>query len=463
MKYTAVTTLSFLIWASTLSLSAQLQPVFAFQKDDTTVKRKYFNEALKKKEQLTSEIKKEYSKDYKTAYNDMFEMVEELLLSHRTVTEKNADAYIKAVAEKIINANSELKNLDLRIVFTRDFLPNAYSVGDGTIAFNAGLFVYLHTEAEMAFIICHELAHYYLKHSLNRLDRYVQLKNSDSLKKEIKRIVKEEYRVNEQVERLLKNYAFDMHKHSRDKEAEADKVGLQFFKNTGYSGASFITTMQLLDEIDDTTLFQSADLRKLLSFPNYTFKERWVKKESIIFGALDPEESSTLTAKEKDSLKTHPDCSIRIALLQADAIGIVGKDFLIDQTYFYQLQQAFIPELVEEVFESNNVSFNLYLSLQMLQEKKHVPLAIYSVARNLNIIYQQQKEHKLGLITDSENKKYTEGYNLLLRMLSRIRLNELAEMNEAFCSYYSNQMNNFKAFTEEHEKAIRNKNIHINN
>ena len=99
-------------------------------------------------------------KDYEKAYKNQLELVKDLLLSSRSVTEDSAYHYIQSVVKKIINSNEVLKELDVRVVFSRDLWPNAYSIGDGTIAFNAGLFIFLKNEAEMAFILCHELAHF---------------------------------------------------------------------------------------------------------------------------------------------------------------------------------------------------------------------------------------------------------------------------------------------------------------
>lgn len=429
------------------------QPVFAFQKDDTVLKRKYFNEALKKKEFFLNSLTKDNNKDYKQAYNNMFEMVEDLLISTRSVTEQRADNYIKAVVAKIVNANPELKALDLRVVFSRDYFPNAFSMGDGTIAFNAGLFVFLDNEAEMAFVICHELAHYYLDHSKKKIDKMVRTLNSDSLKDEIKRLSKQEYGVGARVEKLIKALSFDMRRHSREGETEADRVGLRFLKRTGYAGSGFVTSMQKLDKIDDTSLLKEPQLSKVLNFPGYPFKERWIKKESAIFGAMNPDDASGLNQKEKDSLKTHPDCTKRIALLSDSAAVISGKDFLVDEKLFRQLREDFIPEIIEEVYRAGNISFNLYLSLSLLQEGKYMPLAVYSVARDLNLIYQNQKEHSLGLIVESESRKNDESYNLLLKMLYRLRLNEIAELNTAFCSYYQDQMKGYEGFEEEMNKA----------
>lgn len=441
-------------------LLSQSTAVYTFQKDDTLLKRKYLNEALLKKDYFISSVKKEDIKEFKQAYQNMFSGVEELLISSRTVTEEKANSYIKSVAAKIINANPELKSLAVRIVFTRDFPPNAYSMGEGTIAFNAGLFVYLNNEAELAFVLSHELAHYYLEHSKKKIEKLIKVINSDSLKNEFKLLSKQEYRIGEQLEKLYKSLVFDIKRHSREGEAEADRVGLSFLKNSGYSGNGFITSMQLLDNIDDTTLFKPLNLQKLLSFPDYPFREKWIKKESSIFSEMNSEDDSPLTKKERDSLKTHPDCPKRIALLQDAALAIPGAKFLVDESYFRELQKDFIPELVEEVYNSGNISYNLYLSLQMLQESKNLPLAIYSIARDLNLIYKNQKEHKLGIITDSENKSYNEQYNLLIRMIYKLKLDEIAELNERFCSFYQEQMKDYDLFAVEFQKAKKNKQAH---
>lgn len=416
---------------------------------------------MQQKKSLLAALPKENSKDYKEVYESMFEMVEDLLNSHRSVTETAADNYIKSVANRIIQSNPELKSLDLRILFSRDFVPNAYSIGDGTIAFNAGLFVYLNTEAEMAFVICHEIAHFYLQHSQKRIDKMVRLVNSDSLKRELKRLSKKEYRVGEELEKISKALAFDIKRHSREGEQEADRIGLRFLRKSGYGGRAFLSTMQMLDRIDDSSLFSALELPKVLSFPGYPFRDRWIKKESAIFGAMNPEEASGLSRKEKDSLKTHPDCSKRIALLGDSAKAISGSDFLVDEQLFRKLKDDFVPELLGEVYQAGNISFNLYMSLQLLQDKKYVPLAVYSIARNLNQIYQYQKEHRLGLIADTEGRYFDEEYNTLLRMLWRLRLSEIAELNAHFCDYYQSMMAGYEGFEEEWRKAKEHQSAHL--
>lgn len=177
----------------------------------------------------------------------------------------------------------------------------------------------------------------------------------------------------------------------------------------------------------------------------------------MIFGEMNADDASELTKQERDSLKTHPDCSKRTNLLEDSAKLINGRDFLVDEQLFNQLKKDLIIEMVEECYAGGNISRNLFYSLQLLNEQKNVSLAVYSIARDLNKLYEQQQSHQLGLNIDSENKRFPEGYNLLLRMLNRIRLDELAELTYHFCRQYQHQMKDSREFAVEMAKAEKNK------
>ena len=76
--------------------------------------------------------------------------------------------------------------------------------------------------------------------------------------------------------------------------------------------------------------------------------------------------------------------------------------------------------MTEQCYRDNNLSRNLYYNLFLLQASENTPVAVYSIARCLNDIYDSQKNHTLGSRIDTESKGYPEGYNLLLRMLNQI-------------------------------------------
>ncbi|HKB45040.1 MAG TPA: M48 family metallopeptidase [Chitinophagaceae bacterium] len=438
---------------------AQLQPVYSFQKDDTILKKNFYEQSLKKKNTLLASVSKENAADYKKIYNEQYKEINDLWQSSRPVTSPEAQSYLQSIVQKIIAANTELNGTDARIVFTRDWWPNAYSMGDGTIAINAGLMIFLDNEAELVYIICHELAHYYLGHMQKTIKKYVETINSDSYKAEIKRLSKEAYRVNQQLEKFTKSVIFDIRRHSRENEAEADMQAFKFMKKTGYDCGAIKTGLLLLDKIDDSLIYRPLVLEQMFDFGEYSFKKKWITKESAIFSQLN-EEDTPLSQKEKDSLKTHPDCILRVSLLE-DSLRIAtgGQQFLVDEKEFNQLKKDFFIEITEECYKEKKLSRNLYYSLLLLQAGENIPLAVYSVARCLNQVYENQKNHSVGNLINTESRTYPENYNVLLRMLSRLRLDEIATLNYYFCQQYQSQMKGYAGFGEEMNKAIKFKNL----
>jgi Zn-dependent protease with chaperone function len=436
-----------------------LLPVYSFQKDDTILKRNYFEQSIRKKDLLLASLNTQYAKDYKEIYDDQFKEIGNLLQSTRSVTAPKAHNYLQSIVQKIVAANPELKETDVRVIFSRDWWPNAYSLGEGTITINAGLMIFLDNEAQLVFVLCHELAHYYLQHTSKAIKKYVETIHSESFKNEIKRLSKEQYRVNHQLQILAKSLAFDSRQHSRDNEAEADMQAFNFMKKTGYDCNAIKTSLELLDKIDDSSFYKHLDVEEVFKFSEYPFKKKWIQKESAIFSQLD-ENDSPLSPAEKDSLKTHPDCSKRILLLtdSIEKIGSAGKKFLVDEKIFNELKKDFFAEIIEQCYRNDNLSRNLYYSLLLLQGNENIPLAVYSVVRCFNDIYENQKNHTLGLMIDLENKVYPNDYNLLLRMLNRLRLEEIAALNYYFCKEYYEQMKNYPDFVEEMKKIQKIKN-----
>ena len=433
-----------------LSGLAQLQGIFPFQKDDTILKKNYFEQSVKKKTVLLASTNEKYIKEYKEIYDNQFKEIGNMLQSTRIVTEPEVHGYLQSVLQKIIIANDELKGMEMRVVFSRDWWPNAYCMMDGTICINAGLMIVLNNEAELAFVICHELSHYYLDHSGRSIAKYIETINSKEFQGELKRLSKEQYKVNQQLDELSKTIVFDSRRHNRDHEAEADMQAFHFLKKTNYDCNAIKTTLQLLDKIDDISVYQPLDIEKIFQFDEYPFKKKWIQKESAIFSQLNSNDSP-LSQKEKDSLKTHPDCSKRILILSDSIQKNIGKNnFLIDEKTFNKLKKNFFVEMTEQCYKSENLGRNLYYSLLLIQANENMPVAIYSVVRCLNKIYDNQKNHRLGLTVDRENKFYPADYNNLLLMLSRLRLEEIANLDYYFCKKYADQVKNYKIF--EHEK-----------
>jgi hypothetical protein len=93
----------------------------------------------------------------------------------------------------------------------------------------------------------------------------------------------------------------------------------------------------------------------------------------------------------------------------------------------------------------------------MLQSGENTSYAMFAIARDLNTMYENQKNHKLGIITDKETRGYPTDYNILLRMLDRLRLEEIVNINYNFCMQHKAEMSAYTGFINEFNKAVNQK------
>jgi len=449
--------LSYLVFVTIFIFSSkgftQTKTSFDLLEDDSISKKRYEQELNNYEQQLLKNIDRTYIKDYEKIYKEHFSFVREVLNSSSTITAKKADNYLQSVVQKIINGNTPLQHKQIRVFFSRNWIPNAYSMGDGSIAINIGLVKDLNNEAELAFVICHELAHFYLQHSDLAIKKYVETINNKSYQTELKKLAKQEFGVNKQLDELQKNIIFDNKRHSRQNEVEADKWALHFLKNTGYNTEAVISCLQILNKIDENIEAKTVAIDSIFNFENYRFKKSWIYVETSIFSKMNPDDNITLTQAERDSLKTHPDCLKRIVLIK-DSIDNARKNFfLVSDSLFTHLQFCFEKEIVEDDFLKKQYTRNLFHALYLLQNNKHKNYAIFAIARCLNAIYTAQKAHTLGLYIDKENKVFSNSYNRLLRMIDKLKLYEVAALNYHFCEQYKSTMQHIPAFVQEYNTA----------
>ncbi len=387
---------------------SQKPPQYLLQRDDTVLRKNYLVETTAREKLALSNVDKRYSADYKKIYDEEYGLAEDFWSGTRAITDPGVNNYLQAVVQKIISSNPELKSGNVRVVFSRDWWPNAYCMADGSIAINAGLYIFLKNEAELAFVISHELAHDYLRHNEKAIRSYVEKINDSQYQKELRHISRQGYSVNKQLDALLKTMVFDSRRHGRSNEEEADEYALRFMENTGYDCNAIKTCLQTLDNIDDTTYFSKPPVIETeLNFPGYPFKQSWVSNQSSIF-SLMREDDSPASQLEKDSLKTHPDCEKRILLFESrwKDDGKKRSSFLVNEDKFNELKQQLYYEIMEECYREDELSKNLYYALALLENEPENQFAIYSVVRCFNRLWYLQRNHQLKQAIEKEDKSF---------------------------------------------------------
>ncbi|MFZ1528602.1 MAG: M48 family metalloprotease [Ferruginibacter sp.] len=424
---------------------------------DDSLKKTVFVAAVKdyykkQSESLSSQNKKEIAEFYKQIEKSVTEDIRE----KGTMVSGDASAYLQRIVEEIIRVNPELKDLPGRVFFSKAFWPNAYTSMDGTIVFNAALFYRLSNEAQVAYVLCHEISHYYLQHSKNAIERYVTITNSKEYQQQLKEIKKQKYEQNKELDKLEKLELFGSRKHSRTHESESDSMALQFLKKTFFDIREAVPVLALLDTIDKEEFNTEAALKNIFNHPDYPFQERWVKKKQAFFGGTDLREDYKA---DIDSLKTHPDCKERIRKIEP-VIAVISqanaKKNLVDEKKFAELVKIFPFEAIDNCYQEEFISMCLYECLKLLVKFPDDAYLNTMAGKCLNSIYKHQKEHTLNRVVNLPSPYFQRDYNLLLEFIEKLRLDEVGSINYYFLLRNEEKFKGYPAFNETLKEARRN-------
>ncbi len=374
------------------------------------------------------------------------------------ITHPETQAYLTELANEIFRSNPQMDKREVRIFFSRSFYPNALSMGEGTILFNIGLFHRLKNESQAAFVLCHELAHYYLNHSNNNIHSYVSTVYSDEFQKKLKSIQKSGYGQNSQLEALAKNLMFKNRRHSREFEQAADSMALELLKNTKYDLRQALSCLALLDSSDKDKYGTEILLEQQFNFTSFPFKKSWLENDDLVFKDTNTKGEK----KEEDSLKTHPDCTIRIARLTdrvAEYTNPGAQAFVVDGKKFTALTTSFDYEIIEHCFNAKKVSRALYFALQMLNEHPDDAYLNAMVGKCLNELYRAQKTHQLSKLVDLPNGDHESKYNAVLNLIQNLRLGEIAALSYHFLKQKEAQLSADDGFQQVFKVSKQHLNI----
>ena len=211
--------------------------------------------------------------------------------------------YIDNIADQLLAQYPDLrKEIDIYILEVPEV--NAYSLKNGTILINMGLLAQVTNEAELAFILAHEIAHYSEKHGT--LKDKGNSKNKD----------------------FVTDY-LETHQFSREQEFAADRVGLtQYFKNSPYS-------FDVLDGIFDVLLYAYLPFdeipfeRSEVETDFYTFPDNYFLKSVARIS-----DRSTVV----DTFLTHPNIEKRRTAAKALVKGFPNEN----RKTFVQPEEDFV-------------------------------------------------------------------------------------------------------------------------
>lgn len=155
------------------------------------------------------------------------------------------DAYVQSVGKKLV-AVSDRPNLPFEFVILDNPVPNAWTLPGGKIAINTGLLVQLHSEAELAAVLSHEIVHAAARHSAQQMERTVLFDICSAA-------CSNAAGNPEHAEDILKvGSTLAILKYSRNHELEADAYGMKYMSKAGYDLQAAVSLQEIFLKISES-------------------------------------------------------------------------------------------------------------------------------------------------------------------------------------------------------------------
>jgi len=284
--------------------------------------------------------------------------IDELLNSGKLCFGDPISVYLNEIADEILADNPDLRK-QIRIYSYHSPEVNAFTVADGIIAVYTGLFAHVKSEAELAFVLSHEIAHYTKEHMFASYEQALENQSTGWFAESLNPMA--------QFERFVDR--------RKEQEEEADLGGLDLFLKTNYS----------LDAIDSvlTTLHESYIPygRALVLGNPLAITEPAFAIPAVYFRS----EIDSIKRDEdyQDDAQTHPNIGSRRRNLEAQFVQLSTGDeprheFIISKERFQKLQISARFEQIRErllIGDFTTALYDIYILDQKFPENEFLDIA----------------------------------------------------------------------------------------
>ncbi len=270
-------------------------------------------------------------------------VIDELLQSGRILFNDPITKYVNQVADKLLADQRDLRR-QLRFYVVKSKVSNAFATDGGIIFVNMGLLAQLENEAQLAFILAHEISHYTKKHSITGYLESQKIYNG-----------KGDYRKLSVDDKFLAKM-----KYSKELEVEADEEGLNLYLKSGYTTEKLADVFEMLKYSD--LPFDDKDCKlAFLETDGYRFPDDY-RLQTV--KAISPKE------EEEDKESTHPNTEKRKAALseQLRSREKAGSLYLVSENLFAKVRKMARFELSNLYLKNMNYVEAIYNSYLLLEE-----------------------------------------------------------------------------------------------
>ncbi|WNH08250.1 M48 family metalloprotease [Thalassobellus suaedae] len=379
-----------------------------------------------------NKISGEFSSKIKKVFKDRDEKIREAIEDSTYVFNSKIKEDLDQILQHIYKSNPEINTTDFNFFIKNSIIPNAACYGDGMFEINLGLLTKLESNDELAFIICHEIAHKLLNHSIKGITKRIRSINSEETKEKVKEIKRNKYGQTRAALSLIDELSIDILDYSKEVEAEADSLGFVLFSKTKYSKPLALKALEKLRRVDEMVLYHDVKIDSVFNFKSFPFKDYWLKETTSLFDTSEKINDFSLVS---DTLKTHPEIEFRVNKLISD-FNILkdANDLKMAEYHYKNLREISNMKSIQFAFDLKFLDLALYQLIEKYDNKEITADYYYSkIAEVLYLVYKAKKSHELGKYVPQKNCFSDEKQlNIIRLFIHNLELNEIAKMWSAF-------------------------------
>lgn len=384
-------------------------------------------ESLKNAFVLPAGINKKYKRDFQSLTESLTDNIY-YTIRDGALLDSEIEPYLQEIFDQILKSNPQLP--PARLVLVRNPIENAYALGDGTVLFNIGLLSKLETKGQVAFVLCHELAHIYFGHMQKGVEEYFDTFYNEEFQNQYKKIVKQEYNMYAKLNSLVENASLNNLYHKRTHEQQADSLGYVLLSKSNFDTGQAIAALELLDNIDQPFSAEEIDFSKYFGCPDtYSLFDVKPARATSIFQV---EKKETTTFALTDTLKTHPDCQKRILYLKGLQQPVSAETVVQEQQQFNHIKAISRIEVIQSWYDVRRFDRALFETLLLLEKTPENHYLRSMVLLCLFELKEHMQAHKYYNVVARVSDFYPPNYNQLLIRLHNLNLSDFPELGKCF-------------------------------
>jgi hypothetical protein len=302
-----------------------------------------------------------------TYYSAVNYEIENKIKSGNTLINDEITVYVNELAKIILKNNTELKD-KIKIYTSKSSVTNAFCYDKGFIFVNLGLIANVKSEAQLAFILCHEIAHYTKQHNISGYIQNHKLESSAEGKSD-------------------HDIFLERCQYSRKQETEADIEGLELYKSSNYDFKEAVDVFHILQY--SHLPFELIEFKKsFFESDNFKIPEKYLLNE------VSSIKDNSLT---DDSESTHPNTASRKSLInnKIDSLDNVNrsKNILGEERFIY-IRDIARFEVCKQHLKTRNYEAAIYSAYILAQKYPNNLFLIQTISKSLYAICL----YRLGLL-----------------------------------------------------------------